>query len=256
VDVTMPQMGVSVAEGTLVEWRKQPGDRVEADEIICSISTDKIDTEVESPASGRVAELLIEVGETVDVGVVLARIETDAAPGGGPDGSANGAASASAATSEAGAALEAPGDAGELQGDAPPTGGESQSERTSLPKRGGPRRYSPVVTRMAAEHSIDLDAVPGTGRDGRVRKQDVLAYLESRHGDDAPEPPMHIESPYRPDPVPPKAPPVAARPRPPLPAISGRPRASRCRASGRRSGAGCSPPSTRRPPARPSWNAT
>ena len=81
VDVTMPQMGVSVAEGTVVEWKKQPGDWVERDEIIASISTDKIDTDVEAPASGRVQEVLVEVGATVDVGVVLARIATDAKPG-------------------------------------------------------------------------------------------------------------------------------------------------------------------------------
>ena len=81
VDVTMPQMGVSVAEGTVVEWKKQPGDWVQADEIIASISTDKIDTDVEAPATGRVQELIVEVGATVEVGTVLARIATDAKPG-------------------------------------------------------------------------------------------------------------------------------------------------------------------------------
>jgi pyruvate/2-oxoglutarate dehydrogenase complex dihydrolipoamide acyltransferase (E2) component len=81
VDVTMPQMGVSVAEGTVVEWKKQPGDWVERDEIIASISTDKIDTDVEAPATGRVQELVVDVGETVEVGTVLARIATDAKPG-------------------------------------------------------------------------------------------------------------------------------------------------------------------------------
>src|ERR1700742_3190354 len=77
----MPQMGVSVAEGTVVEWKKRVGDWVEADEIIASISTDKIDTDVEAPATGRVQEVLVEVGTTVDVGTVLARIATDAKPG-------------------------------------------------------------------------------------------------------------------------------------------------------------------------------
>ena len=81
IDVTMPQMGVSVAEGTVVEWKKQPGDWVEADEIIAAISTDKIDTDVEAPATGRVQELLVDVGATVEVGTVLARIATDARPG-------------------------------------------------------------------------------------------------------------------------------------------------------------------------------
>ena len=120
VDVTMPQMGVSVAEGTVVEWKKQAGDWVERDEIICSISTDKIDTDVESPAGGRVAELLVEVGTTVEVGVVRARIATDAKPG-EAHASENGAGSASGpvegTTTEASSALEAPGNAGERLGD-------------------------------------------------------------------------------------------------------------------------------------------
>src|SRR5215210_4798629 len=77
----MPQMGVSVAEGTVVEWKKRPGDWVEADETICEVSTDKIDTEVPSPAAGRVTEVLVEADTTVDVGTVLARIATDASPG-------------------------------------------------------------------------------------------------------------------------------------------------------------------------------
>src|SRR5256714_11244309 len=86
----MPQMGVAVAEGTVVEWRKQPGDRVEADEIVVEISTDKVETEVPSPASGRVAEILVDVGTTVDVGTVLARIDTGAAAATESNGSSNG----------------------------------------------------------------------------------------------------------------------------------------------------------------------
>jgi pyruvate/2-oxoglutarate dehydrogenase complex dihydrolipoamide acyltransferase (E2) component len=192
IDLTMPQMGVSVAEGTVVEWKKQVGDWVEADETIVAISTDKIDTDVEAPASGRLADVLVDVGATVDVGTVLARIATDAKPGEphvsesaqpAPAGDAS-TGSDEAGTGEAAAALEAPGAAGALQGDA-------AAER---PRR-GPRRYSPVVMRIAAEHGIDLEQVEGTGRDGRVRKQDVLAFVDSAPA----EPPMHIESPYRPD---------------------------------------------------------
>src|SRR4051812_16093060 len=187
----MPQMGVSVAEGTVVEYKKQVGDWVQADEIIASISTDKIDTDVESPASGRVAEIVVQVGETVDVGTVMARIATDARPG-EAHVSENGVPETG--TGEATAALEAPGEAGELQGD---------TETVQRPvRRAGGRRYSPVVMRIAAEHDVDLEQVEGTGREGRVRKQDVLAYIERGPKE---EPPMHIESPYRPDePVAPK----------------------------------------------------
>ena len=76
VDVTMPQMGVSVAEGTIVAWRVEVGDRVQAEQTVCEISTDKIDTEVPAPAGGVVAEILVALEETVDVGTVLARIAT------------------------------------------------------------------------------------------------------------------------------------------------------------------------------------
>lgn len=152
IDVTMPQMGVSVAEGTVVEWRKQVGDAVAADETICEVSTDKIDTEVPSPAAGTLAEVLVEVGETVDVGTVLARLDT----AGGADGD------------------------GEAAGN-----GDRQA------------RYSPVVLRIAQEHGIDLATVKGTGRDGRVRKPDVLAVVE--RGATQSEPLLHTESPYRPE---------------------------------------------------------
>src|SRR3954452_9375988 len=77
----MPQMGVSVAEGTVVEWKKRVGDWVEADETIVEISTDKVDTEVPSPATGRVTQILVEVGATVDVGTLLAKVDTGAQPG-------------------------------------------------------------------------------------------------------------------------------------------------------------------------------
>jgi pyruvate/2-oxoglutarate dehydrogenase complex dihydrolipoamide acyltransferase (E2) component len=199
VDVTMPQMGVSVAEGTVVEWKKEPGDWVERDEIIASISTDKIDTDVEAPASGRVQEILVEVGTTVDVGVVMARIATDAKPG-----EAHASESASAGTSEAEVAMEAPGEAGDLSGDTTDSHAGTAQRGTPEARRSGPRRYSPVVMRIAAEHGVDLDKVPGTGRGGRVRKPDVLAYIEGGDGAAVEDAPMHIESPYKPDPIPPR----------------------------------------------------
>ena len=100
VDVVMPQMGVSVSEGTIVEWRKQVGDWVEYEEAIVDISTDKIDTEVPSPAAGRVAEIVVEVGTTVDVGTVLVRLATDAKPGQAHASEQNGAPPTSEARSK------------------------------------------------------------------------------------------------------------------------------------------------------------
>jgi pyruvate/2-oxoglutarate dehydrogenase complex dihydrolipoamide acyltransferase (E2) component len=159
VIVSMPQMGVSVAEGTIVAWHKQVGDWVEADETLAEVTTDKIDTGIPSPASGRLAEVLVEPGVTVDIGTPLARIATDARPG------------------------------------------EAHVAETAPEPRPLARRYSPVVQRIAAEHGIDLDAIQGTGRDGRVRKQDVLALVDA--APPAPDdPPLHTESPYRPDATP------------------------------------------------------
>ena len=99
VDVVMPQMGVSVSEGTIVEWRKQVGDWVEYEEPIVDISTDKIDTEVPSPAAGRLAEIVVEPGTTVDVGTVLARLATNAKPGQAHASEQNGDAPAAAKAS-------------------------------------------------------------------------------------------------------------------------------------------------------------
>jgi pyruvate/2-oxoglutarate dehydrogenase complex dihydrolipoamide acyltransferase (E2) component len=228
-------MGVSVAEGTVVEWRKRVGDWVERDEIICGISTDKIDTDVEAPAAGRVQEIVVDVGTTVGVGTVLARIATDARPGEAHlserprrDGAEPAPPPVPAGTGEASAALHAPGEAGELQGDTTETTAEGSAQHGAGPavRRGaGARRYSPVVRRIAAEHGIDLDGIHGTGRGGRVRKQDVLAALGDRGAAAAvEEPPMHIESPYRPDaPAPPRprAPGHAAAQ--PPPAVAGPP---------------------------------
>jgi pyruvate/2-oxoglutarate dehydrogenase complex dihydrolipoamide acyltransferase (E2) component len=175
VDVTMPQMGVSVAEGTVVAWRVEVGDRIEADATIAEITTDKIDTEVPAPASGVVAEILVPVESTVSVGTVLARIATG-----------------EGAVADRPKPLD-----GETDGQAR-TETKSPSPQPSRAPGNGHRRYSPVVQRIAAEHGIDLSQVSGTGRGGRVRKHDVLAFVESTPAE---EPPLHIESPYRPEPV-------------------------------------------------------
>ena len=204
VDVTMPQMGVSVAEGTVVGWRVGVGEAIGAEQTICDISTDKIDTEVPAPVSGVVAEILVEVDQTVEVGTVMARIavEGDAAPNGDRAPAAPAAEPAPAAAAEsAPAADSAPAeDAAPAAAADPAPAAESAPARAHAPGR----RYSPVVARIAAEHGIDLSTVEGTGRGGRVRKQDVLAVVNGtgngHAGGAVEDPPLHIESPYRPDP--------------------------------------------------------
>ncbi|HTU28266.1 MAG TPA: dihydrolipoamide acetyltransferase family protein [Solirubrobacteraceae bacterium] len=197
VDITMPQMGVSVAEGTIVAWRVEVGDRVEADQTLCDISTDKIETEVPSPTAGIIAEILVEVEQTVEVGVVLARLAVgDGAvvPASAPAPVVDSAPAANAPPAATGAPADAPAPT------APPSTAVARGN-------GNGRRYSPVVQRIAAEHNVDLSTVTGTGRGGRVRKQDVLALVG---GGALVDPPLHIESPYRPDPPAPAAAPVPA----------------------------------------------
>ena len=202
VDVTMPQMGVSVAEGTIVAWRVEVGDRIEADATICEISTDKIDTDVPAPVSGVVAEILVAVEATVDVGTCWrGSVALAVAASGAAGALATGATTAP--PPPAPPARPPPPQPPPPHPPAPPdrrpVGGACR-RRASDASRPDGRRYSPVVQRIAAEHGIDLSRVAGTGRGGRVRKQDVLAVVSE--GAPAEEPPLHIESPYRPDPVP------------------------------------------------------
>jgi pyruvate dehydrogenase E2 component (dihydrolipoyllysine-residue acetyltransferase) len=204
VDVVMPQMGVSVSEGTVVTWRKQVGESVKADETIVDISTDKVDTEVPSPASGTVHELLVAEGETVDVGTRIAVIDT----GGGvaPAGPAQAApAEAQAAPAEAEAAPAqaeaAPAQAQAAPAEAPdvaPPASADAPHFQAMPVVGAPTAaaqapgaeadangegrdmhsfMSPVVARMVAEHGLDIAQIPGTGRGGRVTKRDVELFL-------------------------------------------------------------------------------
>jgi len=149
LEIVMPQLGITVTEGTLVGWHKQPGDRVEPDEAICDVSSDKVDSEVPAPAAGRITELIVAVGETVEVGTVIAMMEAD-------QESAQGAPSPVAV---------AP--AGEREPAIPPA--------RDAAGRGAAERHSPVVVRLAAELGVALERVVGSGRDGRVRREDVLA---------------------------------------------------------------------------------
>ena len=171
VDVVMPQMGESIAEGTITKWLKQVGDKVERDESLLEISTDKVDADIPSPAAGTLAEILVEEGVTVEIGTTIARLET-----------------------EAGAAVEAPGDGGTPEPKAEPAPATRSpapaavaTARVDGDGNGAPKtreerirtRSTPLVRRIAAEHGIDIAALTGTGISGRVTKKDILAFIEA-----------------------------------------------------------------------------
>ena len=177
VEVLMPQMGVSVAEGTIVEWRKQPGDAVQADETICEVTTDKVDVEIPCPATGTLAEILVEPGQTVGVGTPIATVD-QGVPAAGPDGA------------EGVPSRFRPDSSGRSDTPSPPPPAEEKSEHD----RSG--FYSPVVRRIAEEHGVDLEGVEGTGIGGRVRKKDVLAAVGT-NGHRRQDRPLHTESPYQ-----------------------------------------------------------
>ncbi len=154
MDVIMPQLGETVAEGTVTKWHKKVGDAVKADDVLFDVETDKVSTEVPAQADGMLAEIVVAEGVTVKVGAKLAVIREaggQAAPSVSPAG--GGAVAAAAAQPVA----------------APP-------DRKKLPGAGD--RLSPVVRRLLAEHTLDPAAIEGTGRDGRITREDVLAYIE------------------------------------------------------------------------------
>ena len=215
IDVVMPQMGVSVSEGTVTRWLKQEGEAIAADEPLLEISTDKVDTEVPSPGEGVVAKILVQEGETVEVGTVLAQIAPEgAAPPPAPAPEAPPAPATQPAADEAMAsASEGVGPLAEAPAPQPAaetTDGSGENGRTFV---------SPVVARIASEHGVDPQQVPGSGTGGRVTKKDILAFIEEAPQAEAapaaaPAPPP-AQAPAAP---PPPAPaPVAAAPPPPAP---------------------------------------
>jgi 2-oxoglutarate dehydrogenase E2 component (dihydrolipoamide succinyltransferase) len=227
VDVVMPQMGVSVSEGTITKWLKQQGETIEADEPLLEISTDKVDTEVPSPGTGVLQQILVPEGETVEVGTKLAVIapegaEAPAEPPAPPEPATQAAADESMA-----AASEGVGDiAGDGQADAPPAAPEPRAqEPAAAPSENGKTFVSPVVARIASEHGVDPSSVQGTGRGGRVTKKDILAFVEAGG-------PPPVEAPSQPDAAPPAPPapttatPAAAPPAPPRPASIPQPQAA------------------------------
>src|SRR5216117_2586863 len=203
VDVLMPQMGESIAEGTVSKWLKKLGDPVKRDEPLFEISTDKVDAEIPAPAAGVLAEIKVQQGETVPVQTLVAVIETDA---GAVAPSAAAAAPPSAAAQRAPAAsaspagpapsapvrrLPPPSDPAEKGGDGP----ETAEERLR-------KKSTPLVRKIAAEHQLDLATIPGTGFAGRVTKQDVLGFIESGAARTVARPGAPVPRPASPVPTP------------------------------------------------------
>ena len=169
-DVQVPTLGESITEGTLAQWLKQPGDAVAADEPIASLETDKVTVEVPSPVAGLLAEQLVKEGETVAVGALIARINEGAAPASAPTGEA-----ADANTNPAGA-----GETPLLRGDDhAPEPAASQTE-AEAPASDTVTTLSPAVRRAVLEHHVDPSKIRGSGKDGRLTKDDVIAAAEAQ----------------------------------------------------------------------------
>jgi pyruvate dehydrogenase E2 component (dihydrolipoyllysine-residue acetyltransferase) len=217
VDVVMPQMGVSVSEGTVTRWLKQEGEQIEADEPLLEISTDKVDTEVPSPASGTLTQILVQEGETVDVGTKLGQIGGSAAAPAPAAESAPQAETAPAEPVTAESAAEA--DAASSAETPAPTAPEpSAAPAAAAPSGNGKAFVSPVVARIASEHGVDPAQVPGTGSGGRVTKKDILAFVESGSAQPqaaTPEPAQTTPAAPPAQAPAPAAPPAAAPPAPP-----------------------------------------
>ncbi len=207
-DVVMPQMGESIVEGTLTKWLKKPGDKVERDEPLFEISTDKVDTEIPSPAAGVLAEVLVQEGQTVQVNAVVARIDADGGaaaaapappsrrplrhpPPAPPTPPAAAPAPPPAPPPGAEALKPAPAGAGPYPfSPGPRPAKATPAEASAKEDPAGP--LSPLVRKMARENNIDLSKVTGTGAGGRITKEDVEARLSRAAG---PRPPAHSARP-------------------------------------------------------------
>src|SRR5271165_3423257 len=201
IDIVMPQMGESIVEGTLTKWLKKQGEHVERDEPLFEISTDKVDTEIPSPAAGVLSEVLVAEGKTVAISTVVGKID---------EAGGNGAVAkpAAAVAAPAPKAPEAP---------APvPAAPVPQPAAAEIESLNGP--LSPLVRKMAREYNIDLKQVKGTGAGGRITKQDLESYMSAqgaRTMAQATPPPPAAAAPAASAPAP--APTPAAQPAAPAP---------------------------------------
>jgi 2-oxoglutarate dehydrogenase E2 component (dihydrolipoamide succinyltransferase) len=218
-DVVMPQMGESIFEGTITKWLKKPGDKVERDEPLFEISTDKVDAEIPSPTAGVLKEIKVKEGQTVPINTVVATID---GAGGAAAASAPAAKAAEVPKAEAPKpAAVAPAPAtrpGPVPVPTPQAAPPAAPSSASAPAKEGARIHSsPLVRRMAKEHGIDLGGIPGTGTGGRITKEDIESVIAGGEGGGVPSPFAELgraseapPQPSRPAAMPP--PPVAPAP--------------------------------------------
>lgn len=184
VDVVMPKMGESITEGTIIEWRKKVGDAIELDEILLEIGTDKVDSEIPSPTAGVLVEILAEPNDVLDVGAVIARVETEA-----------GAAKPIASPPKKEKPVVEPDPIVEKPVEAPKPVTQT---RPPIQASGEKKFITPVVNKIAAENGIgfeELMTISGSGKGGRGTKLDILKYLESRTAAPAPQQQSSIPKP-------------------------------------------------------------
>ena len=189
MNVLMPQLGETVAEGTVAAWHKKQGDAVEKNEVLLDVETDKAATEVPAPVAGVIASVLVPEGKTVDVGTVLAVIETEEAAK-----SATGSeASEEKGTEESSFGSGSSAKRASAKRSARQPGKAAKGAKAKGPGgKAGRLRLSPVVRRLLAENEVDAQEIAGSGRDGRITRKDVLSFVEQRAADEskpaAPEP--------------------------------------------------------------------
>jgi 2-oxoglutarate dehydrogenase E2 component (dihydrolipoamide succinyltransferase) len=187
VDVLMPQMGESIAEGTLSKWLKKVGDEVKRDEPLFEISTDKVDAEIPAPTAGVLAEIKVQEGQTVPVQTLVAVIETDKAAA---------ATAAPAAASPPPPPAPTPAPRAPLPAPAPAPAPAPKGDGAETAEERLRKKSTPLVRKIAAEHSVDISTIPGSGFAGRVTKQDILGHIERGvPGGTAPRSPLPASGP-------------------------------------------------------------
>jgi 2-oxoglutarate dehydrogenase E2 component (dihydrolipoamide succinyltransferase) len=187
-ELTMPKMGESVAEATITQWLKNEGDSIALDESVLTIATDKVDSDIPSPVAGVLVKKLFNENDVIQVGQVIAHIDTGdgkaAAPAAGNPQPAASSQQPAASSEQPAASSEQPAAASQQpQASSHQPAASSQQPAASVAKGSGNRFYSPLVRSMAAQEGVsqgDLDTIEGSGQDGRVTKQDLLAYLAQR----------------------------------------------------------------------------